>query len=269
MSSIVIDKSYLQGTSSNEIKKLALNNRLLMSDALFYELLTTKPEYRCLCFNKFPKNSNPVDLIDHIGVFMNKEINTHKPSGPPSQHIETFAFKFNEKLTDIDYSPPTDSQTEIEKETSRIKENVYTFLERAKVIQSFFPNLLEGSQMQRDKAHMEAEVLIVTPKSLSKFIGQLKLPVGEKELPPADSMNDSWAIYRWLQVQLLFALDVYVRYQANIPKELSLKTYLKMEHDVLDAELLALGCLEGSFATKEKKHIRWWQLLCQSGQLYE
>jgi len=269
MTSIVIDKSYLQGTNANQIRQLALEHRFLMSDALFYELLTTKPEYRCQCFNKFPSDSNPVDLINHIGTFMKVEIDTHKPSGLPSQNIEEFEFTFNEKLTREDYSPPPDAQTEIDEETSRLESSVYSFLERTKVIPSFFPNLLRGNQTERDKAHMEAEALIVSPQSLTSLLSEIKPPAGEKELPPATTLNNNWAIYRWLQVQLLFALDVHVRYQGNIPEKLGPKVFTRMEHDVLDAELLALGCLEGNFATKENKHKRWWKLLCPSGELYE
>lgn len=72
-----------------------------------------------------------------------------------------------------------------------------------------------------------------------------------------------------MQVQLLFTLDIYVRYQGKIPELLTPRLYEKMEHDVLDAEQLILGCLEGSFATRERKHKRWWALLCPDGCLYE
>lgn len=269
MTSIVIDKSYLQGTNAAQIRRLALDHRFLMSDALLYELLTTEPEYRCHCFNKFPGGPNPVDLINHIGTLMKMEIDTHKASGLPSQNIEKIKFTFNVKLTREDYSPPLDVQAEIDEETSRLESSVHSFLERTEVISSFFPGLLQGNQTDRDKAHMEAEALIVAPQSLTPLLNEIKPPEDEKELPIATTINDNWAIYRWLQVQLLFALDVHVRYQGNVPEKLSPKVFTRMEHDVLDAELLALGCLEGNFATQEKKHKRWWKLLCPGGELYE
>jgi hypothetical protein len=269
MNSIVIDKSYLQGTKADQIRRLTVEHRFLMSDALFYELLTTEPVYRCQCFNKFPDGSNPVDLINHIGTLMKIEIETQKASGLPSQNIENIEFTFNEQLTREDYSPPLDVQEEIDEETSRLESSVHSFLERTKVISSFFPDLLQGNQTGRDKSHMEAEALIVAPQSLMPLLNELKPPKGEKALPPAATINDNWAIYRWLQVQLLFALDVHVRYQGNVLENLSTKVFTRMEHDVLDAELLALGCLEGNFATRENKHKRWWKLLCPSGELYE
>ena len=66
MTSIVIDKSYLQGTKAAQIRQLALDHRLLMSYALFYELLTTKPECRCQCFSKFPNDNNPIVNLYNI-----------------------------------------------------------------------------------------------------------------------------------------------------------------------------------------------------------
>ena len=82
-------------------------------------------------------------------------------------------------------------------------------------------------------------------------------------------IDENWALYRWLQVQLLFALDVFVRYQGKSPDIENPRIYERMEHDVLDTQLLMLGCLEGAFATREKKLKRWWSLLCPKGSLYE
>ena len=269
MTSIVIDKSFLQGTNARRIRKLAAEHRLLMSDALLYELLTTKAKSRRECFAKLPKVSNPVDLVSHVGTLIKREIDTRKPSGPPSLNKEEIAFVFSDALTTEHYTPTSDEQSVIEEETVRLKSNVYLFLEKTEHIPSYFPDLLRGTQANRKNAHLKAEKAIVTPQALTPFLAQLKPPPGEKELPPADAITEDWAIYRWLQVQFLFALDVYVRYQGSVPKELSQKVFERIEHDVLDADLLTLGCLEGAYATQEKKHKRWWGILCPNGKLYE
>jgi len=269
MTNIVVDKSFLQGASGVRIRELAQNNRILMSDALFYELLTTRPEARTQCFAKFPNVQNPVDLINHAGILMRREIETGQPSGKPSLHKEDMNFIFNSALLDLEYRPPTDAQKAIGEETERLKDSVQSFLAKAAIIKSMFPALLSGTQTERDSALLDAERAIVTPNALLPFISQFEPPPGELPLPPADSINEEWALYRWVQVQLLFTLDVYVRYQGKIPEPLTPRIYEKMEHDVLDAEQLILGCLEGSFATRERKHKRWLALLCPDGCLYE
>jgi hypothetical protein len=82
-------------------------------------------------------------------------------------------------------------------------------------------------------------------------------------------VGPDWALFRWLQVQLLFAIDVYCRYGGKLPDVLTPKWYEKMEHDVLDAQYLILGVLEGSFATREKKLQRWWSPIRPDGALFE
>ncbi len=240
-----------------------------MSDALLYELLTTKSEARRQCFAKFPEGPNPVDLINHAGVLMRHEIETGTPSGPPSKCIEDIQFIFNKALTGEIYIPPINAQAAIEKETTRLAASIESFVEKSGHIESFFPDLLKGSQSERIVAHMDAERAIVLPGALLPFLSQLEAPTGGTPLPPIDIIDGKWALYRWLQVELLFALDVYVRYQGMVPSMLSPNMYEKMEHDVLDAEQLVLGCLEGAFATHEKKLKRWWSLLCPEGCLFD
>lgn len=269
MTGIVVDKSFLQGASGERIRELAQNDRILMSDTLLYELLTTRPEARTQCFAKFPNVQNPVDLINHVGILMRRELETRQPSGKPSLHKEDLKFLFNSALLDPEYRPPADAQEAIDEETARLKESVQSFLAKAETIELMFPGLLRGSQAERDAAHLGAEKAIVAPNALLPFISQFTFPPGETPLPPATRINEKWALYRWVQVQLLFTLDVYVRYQGKIPEPLTPRLYEKMEHDVLDVEQLILGCLEGSFATRESKHKRWWALLCKEGYLYE
>ena len=269
MANIVVDKSFLQGTSGRRVLELASEHRLLMSDALFYELLTTRAEARVQCFEKFPDNQNPVDLVSHAGVLMRHEIYTGMPSGKPSNHKEDLKFVFNSSLRDLEYQPPLHAQVAIEEETVRLRGSVQRFLEKTATIAPMFPDLFKGSQQERDAAHTEAEAVIVSPRALVPFISQFEPPPGEKPLPPIESIDEEWAIYRWTQVQLLFALDAHVRYQGKIPQPPSARVSEKIEHDVLDAEQLILGCLEGAFATQENKHKRWWRLLCPDGYLYE
>jgi hypothetical protein len=268
MTNIVVDKSFLQGTNGQRILRLASENRILMSDALFYELLTTKPEVRVQCFAKLPQQENPVDLVNHAGFLLRQEIDSGQPSGKPSLHKEDIRFVFNTALRQIDYVMPEDAIEAIKDETARLKDSVTNFMTKTNATASMFPNVLKGNQAERTKSHMEAEKTITAPLALRPFISQMSPPAGEKTLPPVDRMDESWAIYRWLQIQMLFALDIYVRYQGSIPDPMSQRVYEKLEHDVLDAEQLILGCLEGAYATKEKKHIRWWRLLCPSGTLY-
>lgn len=250
--------------------KLSELHRLIMSDALFYELLTeTDPTARSRCFAKFSSKENPVDLVSHIGTLIRIELDTHQAAGKPSQHREPIRFQFNPLLITTEYMLPKDVEQEIFNLTTELKTDVKMFSEIASMIPSFFSNLLTGTQTQRDQAKKDAEKAIASPNALIDFYSKIESPYGEKALPPATLITQDWAIYRWLQVRFLFALDLYLRYHGNIPIELSANVYEKMEHDVLDAQLLMLGCLEGAFATNEKKLKHWFRLLCPNGILHD
>lgn len=266
---IVLDKCFLQGSKRSRIQELAASRRLVMSEALFYELLTSSEPGRSRCFSKLPQTDDPVDLVSHIGTLMRIEIDTQLPAGKPSSHREELRFRLNPALFEPDYRLPEQAQEAVEEQTAQLKSDVQLFIERAAVVSSFFPDLLNGSQTRREGARAEAEKAIAASGALSEFYAALEPPPGERPLPSASLVNESWALYRWLQVQLLFAVDLYVRYQGRMPPRFGRVTYEKLEHDVLDAQVLMLGCLEGAIATRERKLKRWWRLLCPDGALYE
>jgi hypothetical protein len=266
---VVLDKCFLQGAPTKRVRELATSHRLVMSESLFYELLTGSEPGRSRCFAKLPQTDNPVDLVNHIGTLLRLEIDTQRPAGRPSTHRENLRFQFNAALVTGSYRLPPEAQDVVDEQFANLRADVTSFADRAAGIDSFFPNLLVGSQSQRAAARVAAEQAIVEPGSLIDFYASLEPPALEKPLPPASLLDEQWALYRWLQVQFLFGLDLYVRYQGQVPKVFSPAVFEKLEHDVLDAQILMLGCLEGSLATREKKLQRWWRLLCPDGELHE
>ena len=266
---IVLDKSFLQGSKAAEINQLAESHRLIVSDALFYELLTTDEPGRSRCFAKFPQSTNPVELVSHIGVMMRIEIDSHLPSGKPSQHREVLQFRFNPGLSASEYVFSPEALAVINSQTEMLRTDVASYLERVELMPKFFPDLLVGADDERRIARDEAEKAISEPRWLMPLYAQLQAPAGERPLPPASVISEDWAIYRWLQIQFLFALDVNLRYKGELPDTCNSRIYERMEHDLLDIQVLGLGCLEGSFATRETKLKRWWKLLCPTGTLYE
>ncbi len=266
---IVLDKSFLQGASAAAIQKLASSHRLVISWALFYELLTCDTRGRRGCFSKLPKTENPVELVESIGKLMKIEINIHQPAGKPSSHKENIQFTFNPKLLADDYQMPLDSQEAINEHTNRLQSDIKRFIDIAKSNLELFPNLLSGNDKERAAAYRSAEEKITDKVAMLSFYAQLQSPDTNIPFPPHTLLDESWATYRWLQVQMLFSIDLFVRYSEDILEQLTPSISEKIEHDLIDAEVLTLGCLEGAFATREKKLIQWWHLLCPNGELFQ
>lgn len=253
---IVLDKSFLQGASGARIAEIARSYELVMCESLFYELLTSEEPGRSGCFAKL-REDNPVALVSDIGPLLGLEIDRGHAAGRPSSHRIDLPFRFNPKLVNRSYVLPAEAQTTVDELTARLRTDVASFLDRVEVVPSFFPDLLQGSDDDRRRARTEAEEAIVAPRGLVPLYAQLEPPAGETPLPPAEATTDDWALFRYLQMQMLFALDAYVRYHGRRPDTASAAVYERIEHDVLDAQVAMLGCLEGALATHERKLQRW------------
>lgn len=267
ISSIIIDKCYLQGTSGKAIQHLSSRFFLLMPNVLFYELISSDEPGRSRCFKKLPKEVNPIPIAKHIGALMKKELTTHEPSGLPSENLEEINYRFNPalsngsyKLSDTDVATMREIEVELNSDISKL-------INKSSIVATIFPDLSKGSTEERKKYIEEIEDFIANDvNELRKFLSSLELP-GEATIPDKNKLNTSWALFRWLQVQLLFSLDVNNRYGDIKPSTLTAKQTIKLEHDVLDAHYLISGVLQGAFATKEKKLMRFFNLLCPDGIL--
>lgn len=263
---VVLDKSFLQGATRARVHELATNRRLLMTEALLYELLSKPEDYRA-CFSKFPSIDNPVELVPHVGGYFKKEIENHRPAPKPSARKLQVCFQFNPRLLNNDYQLPEEAANEIMRQRNELLRDVVILKERALNVRNSFPDLFVGSDAARKKARMDAEAMIAKPDALLDFYAGLKAPKGMRRYPPRRLVTDKWAIYRWLQVQFLFVIDLYLRYGTELASPMSMAVEERIEHDVLDAQYLLIGILEGAFATEERKLQRWFKLLQPNGLL--
>jgi hypothetical protein len=267
VNSIILDKCYLQGTSVKSIQELSDRFQLLMPDVLFYEMISSDEPGRSRCFRKFPQKSNPIPIAKHVGALLKKELTTHEPAGLPSENLEALTYRFNPALSDGSYElsdADTVTMREIEAE---LKSDISRLIEKSHLIPTIFPNIGKGSSEERKKCKAEIEKFIANDVTkLRKFLSSFKLP-GDATMPAEEHLNTSWALFRWLQVQLLFSLDIRDRHGDIDSYALTPNHATDLEHDVLDAHYLILGVLQYAFATREKKLMRFFNLLCPEGIL--
>lgn len=264
---LVLDKCFLDGVGKSRLHELSETYQLIVSGPLFYELLTAQPKSRIRCFSKFPQQTNPAILVDHIGTLLRKEIVRQLPSGPPSANRINIDFEFNEKLLDSSYELPLQAARSLEHQGLELNSELYQIIELSKMSEELFGPLLVGSQEDQDRARLEAEQLIANCEAVIDFFGQLESPDPALPYPPKHKVTANWAFIRWLQAKMLFALDIHLRYRGGIDEQLSAGVLERLEHDLHDMQHLTLGVLEGAFATNERKLQRWWRLVMPNGQL--
>lgn len=268
---VVLDKSFLHGTPTREIRHLAETRRLLMPDVLFYELLSAPEPKRSRCFAKLGPDQNPVVLLQHLGGLLRGELDLQRPCGLPSENVLDLRFQFNKDLANPGYRLPEEARQALDEQTTALKTEIARFLDRSRIVKALFPSLLAGSNEEQKELYSQAETAIADRAQMHGFYAAMvKASEGTMPLPPpASKVDERWAVYRLQQVSLLFGLDTYRRLgYAGLPTNPAGKSYERIEHDVLDAHYLILGVLEGSLATQEKKLQQWFRLLRPDGTLY-
>jgi hypothetical protein len=263
--SVFLDKSFLFGVKTETFRALLQHTNFIISDATLYELVTTSEPQRSNCIRKFGPGITEIQLVSFVGPMIKREVKTHAPAGLPSQFREVGVFAFNPNLFGGGYELPADAQKAVDEKYQELQMEIDTLVSRVEHIPSHFPELRGG-----DKASLQSvEALIALPGSFLPLYSHMSWPDKSDSLPPVSKINEFWAIYRYLQVQMLFAAHLFYQYNGKLPPTTHPKFNIKLEHDVLDADQLILGCLQGAFASNEKKLKRWFKLLCPNGLLLE
>lgn len=76
-----------------------------------------------------------------------------------------------------------------------------------------------------------------------------------------------WAIYRWLQVNLLMGVDLLYRYKMTLKGVMTEKLATALENDILDSHYVIVGALEGALATADRNVRRLSRLIRPAGEL--
>lgn len=240
----VLDKSVLQGCRLDVLESIARSSaRFVMTAEHYMEVCTTDDQKRKELLGKLHGLSRHIDLLDHIGTLYKYEINKQRPCSPVTKHFAkgvlnpNFTFQF------------TDEQDRIFKEERDYLEN-----RSANEFQHIVKEIAMKNQGLDKKNICHAEVVRQVYS---------RLRVQASKLPPAELLDEHWAIYRKVQVDLLATFDYSYSYNGSnfcIRQE-------KMAHNQIDFRLCIVGALVGGLATRDKIMRRYFQTICPSGWL--
>lgn len=264
---IILDKSYLQGSSPQRVEQLCGDCRTLLPDVLFYELFLAPSYMRAACFRKLPHDRNVIAVVTGVGDLFKFELISRAPCTPLDKRFVK-SLKLNNSLFNPT-SKLTPEQTHYlnSKETDLDRQTLGT-IGIWRSVDQFFPELKGLKPGGNDAAVQEARLAIASDTKAVRQIyegirQEWKVPIGfPNELPPATVIGPNWAVYRWLQVNLLAAIDVVSKYAGEIVPNAEKRT--NERHD-LDYTVTAL--LIGGLATKDRAMADRFRLLCPGGLL--
>ena len=259
---VILDKSYLFGANREEIHSLCDNYRVLATPGLIYELLKEDEPSRNYCFNKFPDRDHPVELIDRVGVLLRYETKNLAPCGPIYEHRLPYVFRFNEYLALGNYEGSTELWATMEKERQQLYEMTKGFLECAKFIPDWCPDL-EGYKAGSSKEMIE-ELQMEVGRDL-EVARSLYRRTHDDRFPSADIVGPEWAHFRRLQLWVIAGLDYIFRYgldNFSDAREKVIHTYIDIHYGIY-------GTLSGALATRDQFLKRAFRYMCPDGLLIE
>lgn len=257
---IVIDKSYAQGVRS--LRHLHDQWQLLFPDTFFFEVASTDSRARELCLSKLRElhRRDAVRVAPNLGEMLRQEINRLGRAGLPSENLvlgldlDTF---FGMRFDDLSAA----RRHALAATATDFDRDVDGLIERVNMLQKIVRGIAQGTTDQRRKAAFNAakETIAKDRNFVTRFFADFVC--SGKHAPPGASLladvarsgafGPEWTIYRWVQVQLLYGLDLVERHGPLTAAGLTVKQRKRLRHDVTDIEYVVLGVLQGALATND------------------
>jgi len=257
---IVLDKCYLQGATSAEIRELFAGHTVLMPEALLLELLTTDERVRASCFRKFPEGWNPVDIITNVGTLLVYERENHAPATPIHERRLDIRFTFGPKLAAGTFVFTPEQRAAIAEWEANTARKVEDLKLRVPDTIAWLPSIASYRPGLPPVEINKLRQAVATDSEMIRDAYDMFFHAG---FPPSSVINEEWACFRWVQVQLLTVLEYIRRYGAgNIDA-----AFCKAHNDVVDMEYTMTGVLAGALASRDGAVKEIFRMLCPSGKL--
>lgn len=232
-----------------------------MTEALFFELLTTTPEHRSRCFSRLPSTHNPVVLVPNVGAILRWEVHNQEPVETLSKIAMNDEFRFNPDLGNPKYEIGSAQTRDLVEWRNDMEGRVQQFADHASTIPQAFPELANYCPGQEASRIEEAKSRICTEREFVRSFYHNE----DAQWPSFDTISEEWAIYRWLQIRVLAALD-YFKKHGVMKKSGKAKA---IENEYLDLEYCLVACLCGGLATRDHILAGRFMALCVKGKLLQ
>jgi len=257
---VVLDKSFVQSASRREVVALCDSNRVIMIEDLLFEMIDGDLETRTQCFRKFPDRVNPVAVLPNVGTLMRHEREFRQPCTPVWNHKLPWRFNFNKRLATGNFELNNQQRQAVGKWESNLVEDVNRFVERGVFADELLPALRGFRPGQNPEKIQELLTRIASDmESVRRFYKELSTV----DFPPASIVGRTWAVFRFIQVQLIGVVEFFKKYGAAVhPTNRD-----KLENEFTDLNYLVVASLAGGLATRDKALASRFSLLCPKGLL--
>lgn len=252
----VLDKSFLDGVNSALLQYYAQKGWIFaIPEVLMFEHSRKRDARRTANLFKLRSIENNLVILPGIGEMLRTEAKTLNPA--PQVMKAKFVKVIARKGPSGEYFDLTARE-------------LLSTEERSTELKTKLPEVVG---MWRSLSSMP-ELTQAGPKEIPQVIKKLSLRVRDdrqdirgfysnlrhSSFPPAELVDEKWAYFRWIQVQLLAGLDFIARHgsKTNPNQE-------KLRHELLDLDYLLPALLVGGLACRETRFIDRFRFLRPDG----
>lgn len=257
---LVLDRSYLESSKGSAVEALCDAYQVIMPEALFFEMFTAKEGKTPVLFRKLPDRDNPVAFVTHVGTLLRYEIESNKSAGPVEKLALHKRFEFNPRLRAGDFVLTPEQEVAMSQWSDFRRESAKGFLERYSCAHNWFPGTDKYVPGRPDDVIRAAKNRVARDPLL---IGRIYEEIRPQHSPATAQIGPEWALYRWLQVQLVYALEYIKRHGAG-KSDLVAKS---VPSDVIDAQYVTTALLANGLASDDATIKEIFQLLNPTGEL--
>jgi hypothetical protein len=253
---VVIDKSYLQAVTAQELRFYAKHGLIFgVTDVLQYEHFRKWDRRRFANLVKLKAIETRLVSLPGIGEMFRAESKNRKPA---SQVLRIKRITLTDNLT------PGRPFFELDNETNKISAKRTIELEkRLDLMIGVWKDFKQISEFQYAKS--EDMPAIVADKSI-----QIRDDADDMRgfyrrhrhgsYPQPKLIDDRWTLFRWIQVQLLAGLDFFSSHGLGAPFDRE-----NLFHELLDLEYLIQALMVGGLASCDGPMLKRFTLLCPDG----
>jgi hypothetical protein len=237
---------------------------VVMTDSLFYELITTNKDSMKLCFGRLPNHRNPVKVVA-LGALLHVEMEKGRPYGELADYAIKEDYIFNDGLQNGTFVFKDKINEARRQWQEQVKKRTQDFIDRCLCVHEFFPELNGIPWSDFSEAIAEARRKVAEDHDFVRNISSRMMELGDNVEPPR--LDISWAWFRLFQCQLLGALRLFGKWQGKCPKDTGKKFHTNTEHSMLDVDYVVMGALAGGIATFDKQIREDFLMVCPHGKL--
>lgn len=243
-SHVVLDKSYLQGCTSVDLKEMSSKYRLMLCAETFHEVVSSPDGEMKGCMKKLLALTSSVDLLEHNGTLLKYEIKNDRQCKPLSDHVLPVGLnpQWNYTISEPQHETISDFHNHWEVESPKVFDEIVLEIVGA-------CGRITPAQVASDR------------KAVLKAYGHLR---ASECLPLPSRLSEDWAIYRRLQIELIAAHEYMYSFREG-------QFYIREEqkaHNQIDFSVLVAACLAGGVATRDRLIKRYFNILRPGGVLY-